>query len=451
MDRKNRTVPVRTVGLICAALCAPALFGAQAGGDLVRNAKAIEKAVVDSAARIVPAYVFIGGGSGVLIGPDGLMLTNDHVAGEKKRWTVRVGTQDYQADLLGTDRHGDIAVLKLRNAQGLAYVEFADSDALVVGQQVIAVGNPFATAGADGDPTLTLGIISALHRFMDGYSDSIQTDAPINPGNSGGPLLTLDGKLAGINGRIATRFGAKANTGIGMAIPANQIKRFLPHFEQAKGGHVYHGILRGLVGDPEEADGIQNGAEVKEVVIGSPAEKAGFKVGDRITHVGDQSLLNYNRFLGVLGTFPAGTELELTVMRGAESVKLKTALEAFRPGDFGLWMKQTPMMRMAPPAEIEKTFPNLAADKAGLKAGDRIVSIEGNPVPNIVALIQWMQERTRLRGGPMLAGDTLTVKVARNENGAEQEVEAEVTLTCAYDTPQRPQGQGPNQGGRRRR
>ncbi|GMV79251.1 MAG: hypothetical protein AMXMBFR7_04350 [Planctomycetota bacterium] len=448
MDRKCRSVQAGVVGLIWSLLCAPALFGAQAGGDLVRNAKAIEKAVVDSAARIVPAYVFIGGGSGVLIGPDGLMLTNDHVAGEKKRWTVRVGTQDYQADLLGTDRHGDIAVLKLRNAQGLAYVEFADSDALVVGQQVIAVGNPFATAGADGEPTLTLGIISALHRFMDGYSDSIQTDAPINPGNSGGPLLTLDGKLAGINGRIATRFGAKANTGIGMAIPANQIKRFLPHFEQAKGGHVYHGILRGLVGDPEEADGIQNGAEVKEVVIGSPAEKAGFKVGDRITHVGDQSLLNYNRFLGVLGTYPAGTELELTVRRGTETVKLKTALEALRPGDFGLWNKQQPFNQ---PYEVEKIFPNLAAAKAGLKPGDRFVSIEGNPVPNVVALIQWMQQHTRLRGGPMLAGDTLTVKVARKENGAEQEVEAEVTLTCAYDTPQRPQGQGPNQGGRRRR
>ena len=140
------------------------------------------------AERLARAYVFIGGGSGVLISADGLMLTNHHVAGASRRWQVRVGTQLYQADVLGSDPRGDIMLLQLRAARDLPFIAFADSDALVVGQRVIALGNPFGTAEATGEPTVTTGIISALHRFQGSYSDAIQTDAPINPGNSGGPL-----------------------------------------------------------------------------------------------------------------------------------------------------------------------------------------------------------------------------------------------------------------------
>ena len=114
------------------------------------------------------------------------------------------------------------------------------------------------------------------------YSAAIVTDTPVNPGNSGGPLLTEDGKLAGINGQIRSRTGARANTGIGLAIPANQIARFLPQMESANGENVLHGFLPGLKIDDKEADGLFNGAEISEVVAGTNADEAGLQAGDRI-------------------------------------------------------------------------------------------------------------------------------------------------------------------------
>ncbi|MCZ7646987.1 MAG: trypsin-like peptidase domain-containing protein [Planctomycetota bacterium] len=406
----------------------------------VEKAKEFEKAVVDCFARVVPAYVFIGGGSGVLISPDGLMLTNDHVIAQGgKVWTVRVEKKWFKADLLGTDTRGDIALLKLRNAQGLEYVEMADSDKLRVGQQVIAVGNPFGTAEMDGQPTVTMGIVSAVHRFMEGYSDAIQTDAPINPGNSGGPLLTLDGKLVGINGRINTRFGARSNTGIGLAIPTNQIRRFIPFLKEAKGGKVHHGVLRGLVGDHDEADGIQNGAEIKEVLADSAAEKLGFKAGDRITHVEDQKLLNYNRFLGVVGTYPAGANLKLKLEREGKSMELDAPLEPLVPGSLAFQPKQAPLNT---PIVVDKVYPNLAAAKGGILPGDTILSVNGEDLPNLFSLMafgQKMQDSTQ--GRFLLAGDEIKVKVKRGEGEKVQELDLDVTLTSAEDNPRQPRPQ----------
>ena len=117
---------------------------------------------------------------------------------------VRVGEKFYKARILGTDPRGDITLLRIALVadEELPFVPFADSDRLRVGEQVIALGNPFAAMQVSGDPTVTVGIISLLHWFQGGYSDAIMTDAPINPGNSGGPLLTMHGALAGINGQI---------------------------------------------------------------------------------------------------------------------------------------------------------------------------------------------------------------------------------------------------------
>ncbi len=377
---------------------------------IVLEARKVESSLAATIKKFVPAYVFIGGGSGVVISPDGLMLTNDHVATDSKKWPVRIGQKIYTANVLGTDPVGDITLLQIQNAKDLPFVEFADSDKLFVGQQVIAIGNPFATAEIAGEPTVTEGIISAVHSFQGAYSDAIQTDAPINPGNSGGPLLTLDGKLAGINGRINTRYGAKANTGIGIAIPAVQIQRFLPTLKTANGGRVYHGMIRGVVGEGDENETMQNGAEVKDVRAGTLAEKIGLLKGDRITGIENYKLFNFARYLGVVGTYPGGSELSLKVDRGGQSKILKATLETLNPGTLGLEFKRS---SLADSLVVDKIHPKLAAELAGLKPGDTIIEWNGKPTPN------WLEWRKNIAGLDLLAGEKLTLKIHRAGEKAE--------------------------------
>ena len=421
----------RLAAFVVAMLFLIPRLGAAAGSvppvsPAVRSAMEAEQAVVNIIRKLVPSYVFIGGGSGVLISADGLMLTNHHVAHSSKRWRVRVGSKFYQADVLGSDPRGDITLLQLKDAQKLPCVEFADSDQLVMGQQVIAIGNPFGAAEITGEPTVTLGIISALHRFHNNYSDAVQTDAPINPGNSGGPLLTLDGKLAGINGMIDTKHGARANTGIGLAIPARQIQRFLPQLKAASGGFVHHGFIRGLVGDAEETDGVQNGAELKEVKPDSPAQKLGLQAGDRVTQVDGYKLLNFARFLGVIGTYPAGSELKLQFERAGKTQSVTAKLEMLAPGSLGVEMhsRLKSMQELLNPPVIEKILPNGAAEKAGLKAEDTILQVDGKPV-NYLILRNLMQRS-------WLAGDSLKLKIRRKKNEGVEELDISITLDSAY-------------------
>src|SRR5689334_4753743 len=125
--------------------------------DETKLALQSEQAMMATIAKLKQVYVFIGGGSGVLISADGLMLTNFHVAKDSQHWTVRVNSKFYDADTVGSDPRGDIVLLKLKDVKNLPFVEFADSDKLIIGQRVIAVGNPFATSEVDGDPTITTG------------------------------------------------------------------------------------------------------------------------------------------------------------------------------------------------------------------------------------------------------------------------------------------------------
>ncbi len=375
--------------------------------------------------RLAKSFVFVGGGSGVLVSPDGWFLTNHHVAGSSKRWLVRVGTKLHRAELAGTDPRGDVALLKIEGASGMPFVELGDSDAVKVGQQVIAIGNPFGLAAADGDPTVTLGIVSCLHRFNAGYSDAIQTDAAVNPGNSGGPLFTLDGKLIGINGQIATRFGQRSNTGIGLAIPSNQIARFLPLLKEAKGGVVFHGLIRGMRWKGDAEDSMQDGAEIAEVFPGSAAEKTGLKKGDVITAVEGVKILNPFRFNGVIGTYPAGTELALTVKRGGKFETLKAKLEKYDPADLGATIKRPAVPGLMPPVELEKVEKGLAADKAGLKPGDRLLAIDGKRADSIPALMALMAN------SQYLAGDKVKVRFKRGE----EEKVAELTFSSAFANP----------------
>ena len=189
-----------------------------------------------------PAFVFIAGGSGVVIRPDGLMLTNDHVIENRRRFDVRLGDgRSFKAKVVGRDAVGDLAALQLDLPAGetVPHLPLGDSEALRVGDEAIAVGNPFALGVLDQAPTFTVGIISAVHHTQGSYTECIVTDAELNPGNSGGPLINMAGEVVGINGQISTRYGLRSNTGLGFAISARQIAMWLPLLEQAAGCLLY--------------------------------------------------------------------------------------------------------------------------------------------------------------------------------------------------------------------
>jgi S1-C subfamily serine protease len=228
--------------LALALLAAPA-----AQADPLGAARAEEAARIELIERISKAFVAVGGGSGIIVSADGEILTNDHVAGGREvgaTWVViRPGGKFEKATLVAKDPRGDIALLKLHGGGPYPYVPMADSDQVRAGDEVVALGNPFGFS-KDGSPHVTVGVISAVHRYQGGYSDAIMTDTAINPGNSGGPLLDMQGRLIGINGRIAVRFGTRANTGVGYAIPTNQIQAFMPVFR--RGGVVSHGRVDGI-------------------------------------------------------------------------------------------------------------------------------------------------------------------------------------------------------------
>ena len=183
-------------------------------------------AVAELVAATVPAFVFIAGGSGVLISADGLALTNSHVIGKQRAFNVRLGDgRSFKANVLGHHAFGDLALLQLEGGNDLPFLPLGDSDALQTGEFCMAIGNPLALGLLDQQPTISAGVISAKNRLSGNYADGLVTDASINPGNSGGPLINARGELIGINGQMQTRMGLRSNTGLGFAIPVNRVKR----------------------------------------------------------------------------------------------------------------------------------------------------------------------------------------------------------------------------------
>ncbi len=366
--------PVVFLALVL-ALASPAI----AEDDLLRAARAEERRLTQAIQSALKAFVFVGGGgSGVLISPDGFILTNDHVAGGAHKWRVRTsdGALRY-ARLVGTDPFGDVALLKIDGVKALPYLEMGDADKLKTGQPVLAIGNPFALSNMDEKPTVTIGVVSALHRYnRSRYTDAIMTDAALNPGNSGGPLITMNGLLVGINGQIRTRFEVRSNTGIGYAITTNQIQNFLPVLKKARGGFVKHGYIPGLaVSSP---DSLVRPPRVGGVDKKSLAEKVGFKKGDRLLAINGRETKTTNRFYGLMLTFPAGKRISVTVERDGGRLEIPVSLDPVPiPGEPDLGVSFLKVGAAANSLVVNKVVADSQAAKAGLKVGDRLISMAG--------------------------------------------------------------------------
>jgi len=267
-------------------------------------------------------------GSGVLIRSDGLVVTNNHVIQNSQEITVVLSDRrEYEATLVGSDGRTDLAVLKIdAGTEKLPTLPLGDSDALEVGDLVLALGNPFGVG-----QTVTMGIVSALARTGVGLSDYrsfIQTDAAINPGNSGGALVDLQGHLVGINSEIYSQSGG--SIGIGFAIPANMVKTVTESI--TSGGKAVRPWLgaggQGVTGDMFQSLKLDRpqGVLVSAIHKGSPAEAAGLRVGDVVTAINGKMVDDAEALRFRIAMLPVGGTATLSVMRGGQPVSLQAKL-----------------------------------------------------------------------------------------------------------------------------
>jgi len=317
---------------------APAASAGLAFSTQSAPAVKIDGTVAAAAAKIGPSVVTINvtsqqeadTGSGVIIRPDGYILTNNHVISTATNGNARIqvvfkdgSTAD--ARITGTDPSDDLAVIKVSKS-GLTAATFASSSALQVGQTVVAVGAPLGLSD-----TVTSGIVSTLARPVTTSDNNntatfnaIQTDAAINPGNSGGPLVNLNGDVVGINAAIASdqsQGGLQipgsqpGNIGIGFAIPSDEASRIANQLITT--GHATHALIGVQVSgvNPNATSGPTSGALIREVNSGSPASRAGLKVGDVVTKLDDQLIADGDSLVAAVRSHAPGQKVELTYLR----------------------------------------------------------------------------------------------------------------------------------------
>ena len=403
--RGRNIVAAGSLAWICLRICLCA--GGTAAGETVAPSPDIPALCQ----RVKPAYVFIAGGSGAIVSSNGWMLTNSHVVNNDKQFDVRTGDgRHYRARLLGRDVSGDLAVLQLelKPHETTPFLEIDDPETLHVGDYALAVGNPFAEGLIDQNPTFTLGVISALNQAVSTSAVTIATDAALNPGNSGGPLIDMAGRLAGINGQIATRWGLRSNTGLGYAISSRQIRLWLPRLARANGGNVLHGGLSGVeFASVRASDG--KVPKITDIAPGSAAEKAGFKLGDRIAAFDGRPIATASQLAQAIHIYPQDQEVAVRVQRNGKDLNLKLKLPAVRHASLGIKLsrpgKDDQHVRVG---ELANDSP---AQQAGLQAGDEIVAIDRVQL-NMAAAAQFAILSLWLEQG-VNVGDIVRIEVRR--------------------------------------
>jgi serine protease Do len=343
-------------------------------------------------------------GTGFIVRGDGLVLTNNHVAGGGGKLTARLadGTE-VEADVVGADSATDVAIVKLAGSTSYQAVQLADSDAVEVGDWALAFGCPFGL-----EQTMTAGVISAKGRSRVGiaaYEDFIQTDAAINPGNSGGPLVDIRGQVIGINTAIASKSGGYE--GVGFTIPINLAKQIMESLVAS--GHVIRGWL-GVELDPSEVTGtrpVRAGALVKRVTPGGPAAEGGMKGGDVVVSFDGKTVDDGIHLRLLAAQTPVGRvvpvhllrdgkelSLDVTVAERTEAKEVKALEPPPEAPAVGITAKKlTPELasRFQLPKDasgvvVTEVAPNSLAAKAGLHAGEILRSIDGRELRTMADL-----------------------------------------------------------------
>jgi len=340
-------------------------------------------------------------GTGFVISGDGYIVTNNHVVDGADEIVVKMKNgKEYPAKLIGTDKKVDVALLKVK-ARGLQTVKLGDSDALRVGDWVMAIGNPFGLS-----QTVTAGIVSAKGRVIGAgpYDHFIQTDAAINPGNSGGPLFNLKGEVVGINTAIYSRSGG--NLGIGFAIPVNMAKPVIDELRRT--GHVTRARLGVYIAEVDKATmqalGLKNkhGALVRQVENGSAADKAGIKPGDVIVSVDGEVIQQMHDLPIRISRHKPGEKVRIGIIRAGKATTIvvkvekmpETASKSGRAGKpqakLGLLLRnldadlaenlQTKVRRGVVVQQVQQGSP---AARAGIKRGDVIFQVNRRSVNNL--------------------------------------------------------------------
>ena len=351
-----------------------------------------------------------GTGSGVIIdASEGYVVTNHHVIRNAESIEVRLhDRRRMEAKLIGSDPGTDIALLQIE-AENLSELPLADSDALEIGDFVVAIGSPFRL-----DQTVTLGIVSALRRRSinpgsGGYEDFIQTDASINPGNSGGALVDLEGRLVGINTALITPVAG--NVGIGFAVPSNMAKTVvdqLLEFGEIRRGRL--GVeIQEISPDMAQALGLDEiiGAVVSRVFEDSPAEAAGIETEDVIVSVDDEPVEDHTDLRNRIGLSRVGETVQIGIVRDGHrinkevvigqlrptSVAGATSSEKFEGVELGEISRDHPWFGRVEGVEVQSVEADSLAWESGLRAGDIVFAVNRRKVRSVDEFVETVKEQ----------------------------------------------------------